>query len=177
MEDLWPILTHPFSLGLLLGLLITAFIWKSGLTARGVLKREIKRLEEEGRDLQGHLNTQLKLNAKGADDLQSQIDDLKEQNENLRVNLATLQNKPGRAEQRQFQITEAAIRAMREQAPGFAPAWEQAVRTAEADYEQTEGGFKRLVKRVIPGIGTTASSSANESADEKEEEPEKAPTE
>lgn len=177
MEDLWPLITHPFSLGLLLGLLITAFIWKSGLTARGVLKRDIKRLQEEGRELQGHLNTQLKLNARGADDLQAQVDALKEQNENLRVNLATLQNKPGRAEQRQYQITEAAIRAMREQAPGFAPAWEQAVRTAEADYEETEGGFKRLVKRVIPGIGTTASASSSESTEEKDEEPEKAPVE
>ncbi|NIP92293.1 MAG: hypothetical protein GWO24_01980, partial [Akkermansiaceae bacterium] len=66
--------------------------------------------------------------------------------ETLRVNIATLQSKPGRAEQRQFHIYESAIRTMREQAPGFAPAWEQALRTAETEYEDTEGGLKKLVK-------------------------------
>ena len=167
MDAFWPILTHPFTLGLLLGLLVAGFLWKSGLAARGHLKRDITRLQEEGRELQGHLNTQLKLNARGADELQKELDELRTQNENLRVNIATLQSKPGRAEQRQYQITEAAIRAMREQAPGFAPAWEQALRTAEADYEDAEGGLKRLVKKVIPGIGTSAPApSADTSKDE-----------
>lgn len=157
MDAIWPLLTHPFTLGLLLGLLIAGFIWKSSVAARGHLKREIKRLQEEGRELQGHLNTQLKLNAKGTDELQKELDVLRTQNENLRINLATLQNKPGRAEQRQYQISEAAIRAMREQAPGFAPAWEQALRTAEAEYEEAESGIKKLVRKVIPGIGSNAS--------------------
>ena len=160
MDTIWPILTHPFVLGLLLGLLIAGFLWKSGAAARGHLKREIRRLQDEGRELQGHLNTQLKLNAKGTEEIQKELDEVKTQNETLRVNLATLQAKPGRAEQRQYQITEAAIRAMREQAPGFAPAWEQAIRTAENEYEAAEGGFKKLVKKVIPAIGTSAPSHA-----------------
>ncbi len=156
MDSIWPILTHPFTLGLLLGLLVAGFLWKSGVAARANLKREIRRLQEEGRELQGHLNTQLKLNAKGTDEIQKELDEMKKQNETLRVNIATLQSKPGRAEQRQFHIYEAAIRTMREQAPGFAPAWEQALRTAETEYEDTEGGLKKLVKKVIPSIGTTA---------------------
>jgi hypothetical protein len=43
---------------------------------------------------------------------------------------------------------------MREQAPGFAPAWEKAVRQAEAELEAGESGLKKLVRRVIPGLGT-----------------------
>ena len=150
---------------------MAGFLWKSGLTARNHLKREVRRLQEEGRDLQGHLNTQLKLNAKGTEELQQELDEMRQQNENLRVNLASLQSKPGKAEQRQYQITEAAIRAMREQAPGFAPAWEQAMRTAENDYEAAEGGLKKLVKKVIPGIGSSASTSTAETTavEEKEE--------
>jgi len=159
MDAIWPLLTNPFTLGLLLGLLLAGFLWKSGLTARNHLKREIKRLQEEGRELQGHLNTQLKLNAKGTDEIQKELDQLRTQNETLRVNIATLQAKPGKAEQRQYQITEAAIRTMREQAPGFAPAWEQALRSAETDFEDAEGGLKRLVRKVMPGIGTTAAAS------------------
>ncbi len=155
MDTLWPIITHPFIWGLALGLLLTAFVWKSGLTAKGTLKREINRLQSEGRELQGHLNTQLKINASGNNTLEKDLNELRTQNENLRVNLASLQNKPGRAEVRQLQITESAVRIMREQAPGFAPAWEQALKRAEAEHEAGEGGLKKLMRKVIPGIGTS----------------------
>ena len=67
--------------------------------------------------------------------------------------MATLQSKPGKAELRHFQVTESAVRMMREQAPGFAPAWEKAMRQAETDLEAGESGLKKLVRRVIPGIG------------------------
>jgi ribosomal protein L29 len=156
MDVVLDLLKQPFIWGLGLGLLIAAFLWKSSLSARSGLRREMKRLEDESRELQGHLNTQLKLNAKGTDEIQKELDELRTQNENLRVNLAAAQHKPGRAELRQFHINDAAVGIMREQAPGFAPAWEQALRKAEADYEAAEGGLKKLVKKVIPGIGSSA---------------------
>jgi len=162
MDAIWPLITHPLTLGLLLGLLVAAFVWKSSATAKGHLKREIKRLQEEGRELQGHLNTQLKLNAKGTDEIQKELDNLRVQNENLRINLASLQQKPGRAEQRQLQIMENAVSTMREQAPGFASAWEQALRQAESDYEDGARGLKKLVRRVIPAIGTSSGNASPE---------------
>jgi hypothetical protein len=163
MEFITEALKHPFTWGLLLGLLVTAFVWKSGFTARRHAAREIKRLEAEMKNLQGHLNTQLKINASGNEALQTELETLKRQNEALRVNNAALQQKPGRAELRTLQIYELAIRSMREQAPGFAPAWEKAIRQAEADAEAAESGLKKLVRRVIPGLpnnpspGTTTS--------------------
>jgi Rod binding domain-containing protein len=39
---------------------------------------------------------------------------------------------------------------MREQAPGFAPAWEQAMRAATADLEASESGFTKLLRKVLP---------------------------
>ena len=119
--DFKEILTHPFTWGLLLGLLITAFIWKAGFTARRNVARELRRVEGEMKEMQGHLNTQLKINASGNETLQKELELLKQQNETLRINNTALQQKPGRAEQRQLQIYESAIRIMREQAPGFAP--------------------------------------------------------
>ena len=166
MDAIWPILSHPFTLGLLLGLLVAGFIWKSSVSARSNLRREINRLREEGRELQGHLNTHVKLNARGADEIQKELDQLRIQNENLRINLASVQQKPGRAEQRQLHIMESAVRAMREQAPGFASAWEQALRQAENEYEEASHGLKKLVRRVIPAIGTSAANPAG--SDEKE---------
>jgi hypothetical protein len=160
---------HPMVLGLLLGLLIglavVFFTWKSGFSARRVLGRDVRKLENELRELQGHLNTQLKINAQGNDTLQKELDELRRQNENLRVSLASLQSKPGKAELRHAQITENAVRLMREQAPGFAPAWEKALRQAETELEAGESGLKKLVRRVIPGIGMTGSSAPSGAPD------------
>lgn len=158
MEMLKTALESPFTWGLLLGLLLTVFTWKSGFTARRHLARELRRAEAESKELQGHLNTQLKINASGNEALQNELASLKQQNETLRVNNAALQQKPGRAEQRQLQIHELAIRSMREQAPGFAPAWEKAFRQAEADVDASESGLLKLVRRVIPGLGNSSSS-------------------
>ncbi len=166
LMDLQDYLFTPFAGGLFLGLLIAFFSWKSGFSARRNLKKELKRAEQEGNELQQHLNTQLKINAEGNDSLQKKLEELREQNETLRINVSTLQQKPGRAELRQLTIIENAIGLMREQAPGFAQAWEKAVRQAEADYESTEGGLKKLVRKVLPSLGTTGSSHED---DEKEQ--------
>jgi chromosome segregation ATPase len=142
-----------FTIGLLLGLLVAAATWKSAFSARRRLARDVRKLEGELRELQGHLNTQLKINAQGNETLQHDLEEMRRQNENLRVNIATVQAKPGRAEMRHSQVTESAVRLMREQAPGFAPAWEKAMRQAEAELEAGESGLKKLVRRVIPGLG------------------------
>jgi hypothetical protein len=159
MDLLLEALKSQFVWGLLLGLLIAFFIWKSGFTARRGTTREIKRLETEIKDLQGHLNTQLKINASGNEVLQQELETLRRQNENLRVNNAALQQKPGRAEQQLLQVYEIAVRAMREQAPGFAPAWEKALRQGECELEAAESGLKKLVRRIVPGIGHSSPAS------------------
>ncbi|MES2982139.1 MAG: hypothetical protein V4727_07490 [Verrucomicrobiota bacterium] len=146
---------HPFTWGLLLGLLIVGFILKNAISTKFRMRREIKKLETELRELQSHLNTQMKITASGSDSLTKEIDSLKLQNENLRVNIATLQTKPEKSEQRQFRIQEMAIRSMREQAPGFAGAWEKAVREAEAEIESAESGFTKLMRKVMPGLGNS----------------------
>ncbi len=158
MDTLIAALQHHFVWGLLLGLLVAFFIWKSGYAHRRRDAREIKRLEKEMKELQSHLNTQLKINASGNEALQSELDALRLQNENLRVQNSTLQAKPGRAEIRQLQVYEIAIAAMREQAPGFAAAWEKALRHGETELEAADSGLKKLVRRVIPGLGGPSAS-------------------
>jgi len=170
MPSFLEIIQQPFVWGLCIGLVLALIAWKSGLSARMRLSKDVRRLENELRELQSHLNTQLKINAQGNQSLQDELEDLRRQNENLRVSLANLQNRPGRAEVRQYQVTETAVRLMREQAPGFAPAWEKAVREAESEVEASESGLKRLVRRVIPGIGmhstpTNGNSKSNDDED------------
>ena len=160
MDYLQLALQSPFVWGLLLGLLIAGFLWKSGFTARRHAAAEVRRVQSDLRELQSHLNTQLKINASGNEVLHSELEALRRQNENLRVNLAALQQKPGRAEQRLLQIHETAIRSLREQAPGFAAAWEKAFRQAESEIEAADSGLKKLIRRVIPSLGNTPATPA-----------------
>ena len=122
-----------------------------------MLRSEKKRLQEENKELQGHLNTQLKINAKGNDQLEADLIELREQNENLRSNLNVAKQKPGRAELRHLQMMENAVSVMREQAPGFAPAWEKAMRDAEAAELAAEGGLEEADPQGAPHqqIGTS----------------------
>ena len=151
MDSFMQIISQPFTWGLLLGLFLLVMTWKLMRKDIVMLRSEGKRLEEENKELQGHLNTQLKINSKGNEQLQSQLDDLREQNETLRGNVNVARQKPGRAELRHLQVMEAAVSTMREQAPGFAPAWEKAIRDAEAAEEAAEGGLKKLMRKVLPG--------------------------
>lgn len=147
---------HPFVWGLFLGLLVAGFLWKSGFSTTRTLKREIRRLEGEMRDLQSHLNTQLKINASGNDAMQHQLEELRVQNENLRVNIAAFQQKPGRAELRALKAQEIAIGKLREEAPGFAAAWEKAMREADVELDAADRGLKKWIKRALPGSGSSA---------------------
>ena len=162
------VLTYPATWGFAGGLVLVFFTWKSGLSARSNLRRENKRIQGEMKEMQGHLNTQLKINAAGNEKIEKEVSELKEVNETLRVNIAHLQSKPGKSELRQLQLTERAVSLMREQAPGFAAAWEQAMRQAEAEQEAAESGLRKLVRRVLPSIGTTAVSHAEETYEAEE---------
>ena len=149
MDTFWEFLKSPFAWGLAIGLALTFFTWKSAIAAKMNLKKENKRIRTEMRELETHLNTQLKINASGNNSIQEKVDSLQEQNETLRVNIAALQNKPGRSELRSLHTMDTAVRLMREQAPGFASAWEVALRQAETEYDEASGGLRKLVRKVI----------------------------
>ena len=56
---------------------------------------------------------------------QKELDSLKQQNENLRMTINTLEQKPGRAEIRTLHVYDKAINLMQKRAPGFAPVWQE----------------------------------------------------
>lgn len=153
MEFLKSVFSEPFVLGLIVGLLPIAFAWKSAWATKLLAKKERQKHAKEFCELQGHLHTQLKINANGNDSLQKELEQLRSQNEILRINLAASQQKPGKAEMRHLHNTEMAVRTMREQAPGFAQAWEKAIRDAEQVAEQQDSGLVKIMRRMIPSLG------------------------
>lgn len=144
---------NPFFWGVGIGLMLVIMVWRSAALREKHLKSEIERLNGEIEDLTQHLNVQMKVTSKGNEQLQKELENLKTENENLRINVATLQQKPDRAEIRTLHLYDRAIHVMYENAPGFAAAWEKALREAEDYMQQTERGLFRMIRRFMkPGL-------------------------
>lgn len=152
MDTIFPLLKEPFVWGLLLGLLIAGFFAKSAFSAKIAAAREKRRLTTELDELKSHLHRQMTIDARGQAAIQDEIGSLKEQNENLRIRIAELQQKPDRQIQRRLETYEHTLRTLREQAPGFASAWENALRQAETVIDSHDRGFRQLISRVVPGM-------------------------
>jgi hypothetical protein len=163
MDVVMNILSMPFTWGLVLGLFLMVMTWRVMRKDIVMLRIDNKRLLVENKELQSHLGTQLKINAKGNLELEKQLEDLRVQNENLRSNLNLANQKPGRAERRQLEIYENAVSVMRELVPGFAPAWEKALRDAEEEQKEADSGLKKLMRRVMPSRKTAPVITVDES--------------
>jgi len=61
---------------------------------------------------------------------------------------------------------EIAVSNMREQAPGFAAAWEKSIRSAEDELQEAEGGFKKLIHKIVPSLRTTPAISTSAKNDD-----------
>jgi hypothetical protein len=133
---------HPFLLGLAVGLIAVLFVWVRGLLRCRGLNREMAKLKES-------LYTKMQIDAKGHLTRESELEQLRKANENLRITVRSLQNKPGRAEIRQLHVYDKAIHSMLAKAPGFAPTWEMVLKEAEDEIAQTETGIGAFMRKVF----------------------------
>ena len=133
---------HPFLLGLVIGLVIALGIWIKSLFKARSLAKEIKKLKES-------LYTKMQIDAKGHMTRENELEQLRKENENLRVSIKSLQQKPGRVEIRQLHVFDKAIHSMLAKAPGFAPTWEMVLKEAEEEIQQTETGISAFVRKVF----------------------------
>lgn len=147
MESILSALAHPFAWGLLAGLVFAAWAFFGGWSARRALRREVRRLEEHGR-------TAAEISARGNRALLEEIAELKKANENLRISLAALENKPDRAELRKLYLYDKTVHLMFERAPGFAPAWEAGLKEAQDEMDKISGGVLPWIRRLVhPSLG------------------------
>jgi hypothetical protein len=111
----------------------------------------------------------MKITGEGNKNLESELEKLKKENENLRISVQTLGQKPGRAEVRLLNIYDGALRRMMLKAPGFSSAWEVALQEAEKEYEENERGFKSIIKKVFgPSISHKSEETHLQKYEEKE---------
>jgi len=140
---------------IIIGIAVGAVIsyLKSLLTIRKH-KKELKEYKE-------HLDRQMKITDAGNSTLVTELENIKKENENLRISVKTLGQKPGRAELRLLNIYDAALRKMMSQAPGFSSAWENSLQEAEREYEANETGLKSIVGKVFGSGSGVSNDSTN----------------
>lgn len=158
MDTLIAILQEPFTWGLLLGLLVAGFIFKNAVIAKRTAKKQARALADEVQQLKTHLHRQMEINARGQTDLDSELASLRTQNETLRMRVHELQQKPERQTARRLETYELTLRTLREQAPGFSTAWENALRAAEESIDSHDRGIRQMLSRVIPRLKGSSSS-------------------
>jgi len=152
------LLNNPFVLGLLPGLALSLYIWLSGLWKQRKLRKE-KEL------LQKHLQTKMELEAESSEMIKSRTEELRKENENLRITVQTLRSKPSRKELELLHIYDTALQSMFERAPGFASAWQTARREAEQEVEQTHKGLLPMIKKAF-GTSPLALNAPDDDADD-----------
>ncbi len=152
MDWLTPHFGIGLATGLVIGLGVAGYFWFAGWLQRRALVKDVASLKE-------HLHRQMEINAKGTDLQKKELESLRAKNENLRITNATLKQKPGHAEIELLATYERALRSMHSRAPGFSPAWEQALKEAEAELATVDTGLMPLIRKALkPVLGRISGS-------------------
>ena len=132
-----------FTQGLALGLFFCIVIYIRGFLRRRELTKEVGRLRS-------HLHTKLEIDSADNERRKNEMNALRQERDNLRITVQSLNQKPGRKEIRQYFIYQTALDIMFEKAPRFAPAWQITLKEAESLFEKSERGVVPLLKRLMP---------------------------
>jgi hypothetical protein len=135
METDW--LTHPFALGLYVGLALAALVRAQLFLAR----RDLRKAD------QSQLS-QMKTLTEAFHALQLELKGAQAESENLRVKIQSLLQTPERQRLRLLEVLNRAEQRLTVSAPGFAPAWQTAKNEATAELEEEERG-RSAPKQVL----------------------------
>jgi hypothetical protein len=146
MDAIKDFFSHPFVWGLCLGLLFFVLsFWGHFKT-----KREYRRYRR-------HLSDKLELEARQYEVIRKEKETLTKENENLRLRVGQLSEKPDQKVMRDMEILTRAEKRMMIQAPGFAGAWE-AAKSAAAEEVSAEDQGRSLPKRLFSRLFGSGSS-------------------
>ncbi|CAK8720714.1 LemA protein [Candidatus Electrothrix gigas] len=161
MENLASILDYPFLFGLAIGLVFVVIFWIRLVIKVRILRAEIKKLRE-------HLHTKFEIESADNERRKKQLEQIKQERDNLRNMIQVLNQKPSKQEMRQTQVYQKAIESMFEKSPGFAPAWQITLKEAEEEMRNAERGILPFFKRIT---GSSPASYAASSTEKKSSTP------
>lgn len=137
-----------FFIGLGSGCIVALIIWFVYIMKLHIAKKkgesDVKRLKEM-------LTSRMEIESDGITKLKNENEELKRFNENLRVSLQTMSQKPGRKEIERLQVYQKAVDRLTINSPGFGAAWQAALKESEEEFSKTYSGVIPFIRRVIPG--------------------------
>lgn len=147
--------------GVLLGLIAAAWVTIGGFRQRRALEAEISKLR-------AHLQVHMEISHEGSLQRKGELEQLRRENENLRITLKAWQAKPDRRELRALEVYDRAVRQLQATAPGFAVYWEGALREAEQSMQDVDRGLLGFARRLfVPGrSGSSGNSGSSGSSGE-----------
>ena len=138
---------NQFLVGLGIGLIL-AIVVLIGMIAKGHKKKA--EYKEELAKLKKVLVNRMDIESDGLNNLKKELAEVKMQNENLRISIATYSTKPGKKETTRLHIFQLAADRLMINAPGFASAWQTALKQSESEFNKANTGEIAFVRKVIP---------------------------
>lgn len=79
----------------------------------------------------------------------SQVNELKEKNDNMEKTINALNRKPNRNELKTLYLYDKAVHIMYGKVPGFSVMWEDTLKEAQKEMEKIESGKKKLFEKIF----------------------------
>ena len=112
--------------------------------------KEMLQQKQETERLRRMLNDRMDLESDGLAKLKEDNEELKKQNENMRISLNTYSQKPNRKEMARLHVYHLAVDRLTINSPGFGAAWQAALKESEEEFQKTYVGVQPFIKRLIP---------------------------
>lgn len=132
-----------FAIGLVIALVVFIYLAIKRSSDKRAHAKEVARLKNM-------LSDRMDIESEGLKTLKDENTELKKQNENLRITVNALNQKPGRKEINRLQVYQLAVDRLTINSPGFGPAWQAALKDSEEEFEKTLTGASAFIKRLIP---------------------------
>ena len=134
-------------LGLGIGLLVAAVLWVV-MTFKRISAQ--KKSDSEIAKYKEMLAQRMELESEGMAKLKKENEELRSANENFRVSLQTMSQKPGKREIARLQVYQTAVDRLTINSPGFGPAWQAALKESEDEFSKTLSGTIPFLRKFIP---------------------------
>ena len=133
--------------GLAAGLIIALIIY---IVMAVKLKGAKSAAEKENARLRQMLSDRMELESEGVARLKKENEELRKNNENLRISMQTYAQKPGQKELQRLTVYQTAVDRLIINSPGFGAAWQAALKESEDEFEKTYTGVQAFIRKMIP---------------------------
>ena len=133
--------------GLAAGLIVALIIY---IVMAVKLKGAKSAAEKENARLRQMLSDRMELESEGVARLKKENEELRKNNENLRISMQTYAQKPGRKELQRLTVYQTAVDRLIINSPGFGAAWQAALKESEDEFEKTYTGVQAFIRKMIP---------------------------